>query len=76
MTIVMEDDWYDDDSYWNSFTDEEFLEYLSRFPEPTIIPYPEDYEPPTGPWPTSIEAGRWYYDYPGMREYEAEDDES
>lgn len=34
----------------------------------------EDDEPTGQPWPTSIEAKRWDYDAPGVREYEAEDD--
>lgn len=73
MTVVAGDDWYDD-SYWSSFTDEEFLKYLASMPEPTVIPYPDDYEP-SGPWPGSVEARRWDYDNP-LYEYEpeAEDD--
>lgn len=73
MPVVAGDEWYDD-SYWSSFTDAEFLEYLAQFPEQSNIPNVDEWEQ-AKPWPTSVEARRWDYDAPGMREYEAEDDE-
>ena len=74
MTVLTDDGW--EDAYWNGIPYgipfEDFLEYLEAFPDIERGVY--DDEPTGQPWPGSLEARRWDYDAPGMREYDAEDD--
>lgn len=63
---------YTPDEYWEGFTDEEFLEYLAGMPEPTVIPYPDDYEP-SGPWPGSPLRRSFMYDPYGIYDDGMED---
>ena len=53
-------DMFDPDEYWESFTDEEFLEYLAGMPEPDVQD-PYDIEYGNEPWPTSILRRSYFY---------------
>ena len=70
MTVMLDGE--EPDDYWNGMTVDEFMVYLDSLPEYQPGEPVEDLD--GKPWPTSIEAQRWDYDAPGMREYEAEDD--
>ena len=56
--VTVED--YSSEEYWDSFTFEEFLEYLDSLPEPNE-PDPHDDEHYQGPWPMSIERKSDFY---------------
>jgi len=59
--MVLMVDMFDPDEYWESFTDEEFLEYLASMPEPNEGD-PYDIEYGNEPWPMSIERRSYFYD--------------
>jgi len=52
--------WVIVEDYWGGFTDEEFLEYLAGYPEPSVHNGYE-YDVSGGPWPTSIERRSYFY---------------
>lgn len=70
MTVMLDGE--DPNDYWNGMTVDEFMVYLDSLPE--YVPGEDSDDLSGQPWPGSVDARRWDYDAPGMREYEADDD--